>query len=81
MGSGGVLRAAFAQHVGEHLQQAVGERLDVHAGAQLLGAGRGRGVEAGDVVVTEGSDRLADGVSVQVARGAPGSSSGVGDAQ
>jgi multidrug efflux system membrane fusion protein len=41
------------------------------------------GVKAGDVVVTEGSDRLADGVAVQVAAGgAPASASpSVGDAQ
>jgi multidrug efflux system membrane fusion protein len=40
------------------------------------------GVKAGEVVVTEGSDRLADGVAVQVARGAPASASpGMGDAQ
>ena len=28
------------------------------------------GVKAGDIVVTEGSDRLADGVTIQVAQGA-----------
>ncbi|HET9317489.1 MAG TPA: efflux RND transporter periplasmic adaptor subunit, partial [Vicinamibacteria bacterium] len=42
------------------------------------------GVRAGEVVVTEGSDRLADGVPVQVAAGgaAPASASpSVGDAQ
>jgi multidrug efflux system membrane fusion protein len=43
------------------------------------------GLKAGEIVVTEGSDRLADGVSVQVAQGAPAPASAsptaVGDAQ